>query len=121
MLFRSYSEGEEDDSLYNATGDIAELLEEGPKRSIHSFCYYTSVNIALKTKCAPLSGTKASFTHKIGMCIGKEESLDYFCTGRLCVDAEGNALSDKIAVYYNGRSSTQFMPFTSEVEENYNV
>ena len=115
-----YSEGEVDDSLYNATGDIAELLQEGPKRSIHSFCYYTAVNIALKTKCAPLSGDKASFTHKIGMCIGKEESLDYFGAARLCVDAEGNALSDEVAVYYNGRSSTQFMPFIGEAENDYN-
>lgn len=115
-----YLEEEEDDSLYNATGDINELLEEGPKRSIHSFCYYTSANIALKTRCAPLNGEKSCFKHKIAMGIGKEESLDYFSAGRLSVDAEGKPLSGEVAVYYNGSFGTQFMPFISGVEELYN-
>lgn len=114
------AEYEEEDIGYNATVDISELMEEGPKRSIHNFCYYTSVNIALKTKCAPLSGTKASFTHKIALGIGKEESLDYFGAGKLSVDAEGKPLDDKTAVYYNGRAGTQFMPFISKVEAYYN-
>lgn len=105
---------------YNATGDISELMEEGPKRSIHHFCYYTSVNIALKTKCAPLSGTKASFTHKIALGIGKEESMDFFGASRLSVDAEGKPLDDKTAVYYNGRVGTQFMPFIGPVEVRHN-
>lgn len=111
---------EEEDIGYNATADIGDLMEEGPKRSIHSFCYYTSVNIALKTKCAPISGTRASFTHKIALGVGKEESLDYFGASRLSVDAEGNPLDDKTAVYYNGRTGTRFMPFISTVEANYN-
>lgn len=114
------AEYDEEDIGYNATVDISELMEEGPRRSIHNFCYYTSVNIALKTKCAPLSGTKASFTHKIALGIGKEESLDYFGAGRLSVDAEGKPLDDKTAVYYNGRAGTQFMPFISKVEAYYN-
>ena len=113
-------ECEEEDAGYNATGDISELMEEGPRRSIHSFCYYTSVNIALKTKCAPLSGTKASFTHKIALGIGKEESVDFFGVARLNVDAEGKPLDDETAVYYNGRVGTQFIPFISIVEAKYN-
>lgn len=112
---------DEEEIAYNATGDISDLMEEGPKRSIHNFCYYTSTNIALKTKCAPISGSKASFTHKIALGIGKEESLDYFGASRLSVDAEGKPLDDKTAVYYNGRTGTQFMPFISRVECGKNV
>lgn len=110
------TECEEEEMGYNANADISELMEEGPKRSIHNFCYYTSVNIALQTKCAPLIGTKASFTHKIALGIGKDESLDYFGASRLSVDAEGKPLDDKTAVYYNGRAGAQFMPFIIKME-----
>lgn len=113
-------ECDEENIGYNAISDISELMEEGPKRSIHNFCYYTSVNIANKTKCAPLSGSNASFTHKLALGIGKEESLDYFGTSRLTTDAEGKPLDDKTAIYYNGRISAQFMPFISKVEADYN-
>lgn len=107
---------EEEDCGFNATGEISELMDEGAKRGIYSFCYYSSVNIALKTKCAPISGTKSCFTHKIASGIGKEESLDYFGASKLSVDAEGKPLDDKTAVYYNGSISTQFKPFIAEVE-----
>ena len=104
---------ENSDLLYNAASDIRELMEEGPKRDIHHFVYYSSVPIAKKTKCAPLD----CFVHKIALAIGKDDALEFFGAGRMMTNAEGNQLDNNTAVYYNGRTSEQFKPFISELEE----
>lgn len=109
-------EYEEDDSCYNAAEDITEIMSQGPKRGIHHFCYYTSVNVALQTKCAPLTGQKAAFRHKIALQIGKEDAMDFFGRSGLAVDSEGNPLADDVAVYYDGRNAIQYYPFLSKVE-----
>lgn len=104
---------ENGDLLYNATPDIKELMEEGPKRDIHNFVYYSSFAVAKKTKCAPLD----CFVHKIALAIGKDDALEFFGAGRMMTNAEGNQLDNDTAVYYNGRVSEQFKPFISELEE----
>ncbi len=100
-------------SAYNATDDIRELLDEGPKREIHNFVFTSAVTIAKKTKCAPLD----SFVHKVAMAIGKDDALELFGTGRLMTNAEGKQLDNNTAVYYNGRTSAPFMPFISDLED----
>ena len=86
-------EEDEEDILYNATEDIAELVGEGPKRGIHHFLFMPSFLPLKKARFLKLE----NFLCKIGFQMDEESSVDYFGKRGLTRNLEAGQ-----AAYYDG-------------------
>lgn len=105
---------EESDLLYNAAGEIRGLLDEGPRRGIHSLVFNSAVSVSRRIKCAGFE----YFNHKIAFRMSRDEAMDYLGNSRVIMTPENEIIDEETGVYFDGKSGVRFVPFIDEAIEN---
>ena len=106
-------ESEEDVLLYNATDEIRELLDEGPRRGIHSLVFNSAVSVSRRIKCAKFE----YFNHKIAFRMSRDEAMDFLGNSRAIMTPENEIIDEETGVYYDGKSAVRFVPFINDMIE----
>lgn len=106
-------ESEEDVLLYNATDEIRELLDEGPRRGIHSLVFNSAVSVSRRIKCAKFE----YFNHKIAFRMSRDEAMDFLGNSRAIMTPENEIIDEETGVYYDGKSAVRFVPFINNMIE----
>lgn len=96
--------------LFNASEEIKGLLDEGPRRGIHSLVFNSAVNVSKRIRCARFE----SFNHKIAFRMSKDEAFDFLGNSKAIVTPDNEIIDEKTAVYYDGKTAVRFVPFIDE-------
>ena len=106
-------EEDEDGFLYDATEEIRELLDEGPRRGIHSLVFNSAVSVSRRIKCARFE----YFNHKIAFRMSRDEAMDYLGNSRVILTPENEIIDENTGVYYDGKTAVRFAPFINDTIE----
>lgn len=102
---------DDEDGLYNLTEQVVDLINEGSKRGIYQFVFYSSVLLAKKTKVIKME----NFKYKISGLLSKDDSYDFFGNAKFMnsfddgEDGPGDTL-----VCYDGIKARFFLPYLME-------
>ena len=103
----SAPEAENESFLFNASEEIKGLLDEGPRRGIHSLVFNSAVTVSKRIRCARFE----SFNHKIAFRMSKDEAFDFLGNSKAIVTPDNEIIDEKTAVYYDGKTAVRFVPF----------